>query len=236
MIRRACKDVSELIDAFLILGREPKRLADSEAVNVAEVAEAELAKLAPLVGDKGIELELDAKAELRVPVHRKASRQLRAANSATMPKTTAHDPPRQTVRSQRVARNLAGKTLLHLAVKLFRLLPAAFLLVLSGQGEPLAFRVELEGLFESLVGFLPLAQHGQRLARVDVQKVAVTFRVWRTEKIDVQTWWHGLLASLSRGRFPQIASLLYRDRSQSEQLANFVTPDRRYGGTLWKKQ
>ena len=71
MIRRACKDVSELIDAFLILGREPKRLVDSEAVNVAEVAEAELAKLAPLVSGKGIELELDAKAELRVPVHRK---------------------------------------------------------------------------------------------------------------------------------------------------------------------
>jgi len=71
MIRRACKDVSELIDAFLILGREPKRLADSEAVNVAEVAEAELAKLAPLVGDKDIELELEAKAELRIPVHRK---------------------------------------------------------------------------------------------------------------------------------------------------------------------
>lgn len=71
MIRRACKDVSELIDAFLILGREPKRLADSEAVNVAEVAADELAKLAPLVSDKGIELELDAKAELRIPVHRK---------------------------------------------------------------------------------------------------------------------------------------------------------------------
>lgn len=71
MIRRACKDVSELIDAFLILGREPKRLADGEAVDVAEVAEAELAKLAPLVADKGIELELDAKAKLRIPVHRK---------------------------------------------------------------------------------------------------------------------------------------------------------------------
>ncbi|MCP5144515.1 MAG: HAMP domain-containing histidine kinase [Gammaproteobacteria bacterium] len=71
MIRRACKDVSELIDAFLILGREPRRLADSQAVNVAEVAETELAKLAPLVDDKGIALALETSAELSVPVHRK---------------------------------------------------------------------------------------------------------------------------------------------------------------------
>ncbi len=71
MIRRACRDVSELIDAFLVLGREPKRLSESEAVDVAEVAETELIKLVPLIGDKPLELVLEAEAPLRVPVPRK---------------------------------------------------------------------------------------------------------------------------------------------------------------------
>ncbi|MCB1773489.1 MAG: HAMP domain-containing histidine kinase [Gammaproteobacteria bacterium] len=71
MIRRACKDVSELIDAFLILGREPKRLEDAEAVDVAGVAEAELGKLAALLDGKPLEMTLEAVAPLCVPVHRK---------------------------------------------------------------------------------------------------------------------------------------------------------------------
>jgi signal transduction histidine kinase len=71
MIRRACRDLSELIDAFLILGREPGRLSESEAVDVAEVAETELAKLAPLIDSKPIRLEVKAEADLRIPVHRK---------------------------------------------------------------------------------------------------------------------------------------------------------------------
>lgn len=71
MIRRACKDISELIDAFLILGREPKRLSESEAIDVAEVAEAELGKLAPLLDDKPLVFQIEANSQLRVPVHRK---------------------------------------------------------------------------------------------------------------------------------------------------------------------
>ena len=71
MIRRACRDVSELIDAFLILGREPGKISESEAVNVAEVAETELVKLAPLIGKKPISLEVTGEGELRIPVHRK---------------------------------------------------------------------------------------------------------------------------------------------------------------------
>ena len=71
MIRRACKDISELIDAFLILGREPKRLGDSEAVDVAEVAEAELGKLASLLDGKPLEMKLEAAVPLCLPVHRK---------------------------------------------------------------------------------------------------------------------------------------------------------------------
>ena len=71
MIRRACKDISELIDAFLILGREPKRLRESDAIDVTEVAEAELGKLAPLLDKKPLQMELEAIAPLRLPVHRK---------------------------------------------------------------------------------------------------------------------------------------------------------------------
>lgn len=71
MIRRACKDISELIDAFLILGREPKRLSETDAVDVADVAEAELGKLAALLDGKSLEMKLEASAPLRLPVHRK---------------------------------------------------------------------------------------------------------------------------------------------------------------------
>jgi signal transduction histidine kinase len=71
MIRRACRDISELIDAFLLLGREPGKLSDSDQVNVADVAESELAKLAPLVDSAETELELQVDNELKVPVHRK---------------------------------------------------------------------------------------------------------------------------------------------------------------------
>ncbi|MEZ5448922.1 MAG: HAMP domain-containing sensor histidine kinase [Thiolinea sp.] len=71
MIRRACKDVSALIDAFLILAREPRLLDKTEAVDVAAVAEAELAKLSSLLDQQQIELNLERQAELRVPVNRK---------------------------------------------------------------------------------------------------------------------------------------------------------------------
>ena len=71
MIRRACKDISELIDAFLILGREPALLDEAEAVDVAEVAESELAKLSALLERQPLELEVQREASLRVPVNRK---------------------------------------------------------------------------------------------------------------------------------------------------------------------
>lgn len=71
MIRRACRDVSELIDAFLILGREPQLLGESDAVDVAEVAQTELAKLSSMLEQQPIELQLDAHASLQVPVNRK---------------------------------------------------------------------------------------------------------------------------------------------------------------------
>lgn len=71
MIRRACKDVSALIDAFLILAREPKLLDRTDAVDVAEVAEAELAKLSSLLDQQHVELTLERQADLRVPVNRK---------------------------------------------------------------------------------------------------------------------------------------------------------------------
>ncbi|MEJ2322310.1 MAG: HAMP domain-containing sensor histidine kinase, partial [Gammaproteobacteria bacterium] len=71
MIRRACKDISELIDAFLILGREPALLDETEAVDVAEVAESELAKLSSLLERQPVELEMQTEASLRVPVNRK---------------------------------------------------------------------------------------------------------------------------------------------------------------------
>ena len=71
MIRRACKDVSELIDAFLILGREPALLDETRAVDVAEVAESELAKLSTLLEQQPVELQIERQASLRVPVNRK---------------------------------------------------------------------------------------------------------------------------------------------------------------------
>lgn len=71
MIRRACRDLSELIDAFLILGREPELLNEHDRLDVAEVAETELARLAPLIDSKPIQLEVRSEQELRIPVHRK---------------------------------------------------------------------------------------------------------------------------------------------------------------------
>jgi signal transduction histidine kinase len=71
MIRRACKDVSELIDAFLILGREPALLDEEKAVDVADVAEAELAKLSTLTEQQPVELVLERQGSLHVPVNRK---------------------------------------------------------------------------------------------------------------------------------------------------------------------
>lgn len=71
MIRRACKDVSELIDAFLILGREPALLDEEKAVDVAGVAESELAKLSTLTEQQPVELVLERQGSLYVPVNRK---------------------------------------------------------------------------------------------------------------------------------------------------------------------
>lgn len=71
MIRRACKDVSELIEAFLILGREPALLDEEKSVDVAEVAESELAKLSMLLEHEPVRLELVRRGELSVPVNRK---------------------------------------------------------------------------------------------------------------------------------------------------------------------
>ena len=71
MIRRACKDVSELIDAFLILGREPALLDEEKAVDVADVAESELAKLSTLLEQQPVELVLERQGSLHVPVNRK---------------------------------------------------------------------------------------------------------------------------------------------------------------------
>lgn len=71
MIRRACKDISELIDAFLILGREPTLLNASDAVDVAAIAQTELVKVSSLIHAKDIEMTLDKVGELHVPVNRK---------------------------------------------------------------------------------------------------------------------------------------------------------------------
>ncbi|MGD9357119.1 MAG: HAMP domain-containing sensor histidine kinase [Chromatiales bacterium] len=71
MIRRACKDVSELIDAFLILGREPALLDEEKSVDVAEVAESELAKLSMLLEQEPVRLELVRRGKLSVPVNPK---------------------------------------------------------------------------------------------------------------------------------------------------------------------
>ncbi|WP_078119801.1 sensor histidine kinase [Thiosocius teredinicola] len=71
MIRRACRDVSELIDAFLILGREPTLLDRSDAVDAAEVSEVEMAKLSPLLDQERVGLEVDVEQPLWVPVNRK---------------------------------------------------------------------------------------------------------------------------------------------------------------------
>lgn len=71
MIRRACRDISELIDAFLILGREPERLDADEAIDVGDVIEEELAKLSLLVDSDQVELRLEREGRLSVPVNRK---------------------------------------------------------------------------------------------------------------------------------------------------------------------
>ena len=71
MIRRACKDVSELIDAFLILGREPALLDAENVVDVAGVAESELAKLSTLLEQEPVELRLERQGRLCIPVNRK---------------------------------------------------------------------------------------------------------------------------------------------------------------------
>ncbi|MEM7361363.1 MAG: HAMP domain-containing sensor histidine kinase [Pseudomonadota bacterium] len=71
MIRRASRDISELVDAFLILARDPVSIEITEELNVAEVAESELNKLRNLIGDSGIELNVQRNANLRVSVNKK---------------------------------------------------------------------------------------------------------------------------------------------------------------------
>ena len=71
MIRRACRDISEIIDAFLILGREPEQLTKEDCVDVSEIAQNELAKLAPLISGKNLSFELISTSKLCLPAHRK---------------------------------------------------------------------------------------------------------------------------------------------------------------------
>jgi len=69
MIRRACRDISELIDAFLFLGREPEKLNENDCVDVSKIAQDELGKLLPLLNDKPLEFQFVEDDKLCLPVN-----------------------------------------------------------------------------------------------------------------------------------------------------------------------
>ncbi|MEO0367757.1 MAG: HAMP domain-containing sensor histidine kinase [Pseudomonadota bacterium] len=71
MIRRASRDISELVEAFLILGRDPRNIEVTESLAVAIVVESELRKLRSVVGDKNVELRVVEEASLNVSVNQK---------------------------------------------------------------------------------------------------------------------------------------------------------------------
>jgi len=71
MIRRACRDISELIDAFLILGREPEKLSEEDCVDLSEIIEDELTKLMPLLSEKQLEFKVINESKLCLPVNRR---------------------------------------------------------------------------------------------------------------------------------------------------------------------
>lgn len=70
MIRRASRDVNELISAFLLLARESTPASES-AVDVGAVVESEMIKLHPLLEGTGISLSVDIRQELKVNTPRK---------------------------------------------------------------------------------------------------------------------------------------------------------------------
>lgn len=65
MIRRASRDVNELITAFLLLAREQNE-PSQEATNVATVVESEIIKLHSLLGESQLSLKVDIQTELEV--------------------------------------------------------------------------------------------------------------------------------------------------------------------------
>lgn len=71
MIRRACRDVSELITAFLFLAREQEQHFEGKPTRVASIAESEVIKLYSLVDESKVVLVVDIQDELFVPTQRK---------------------------------------------------------------------------------------------------------------------------------------------------------------------
>lgn len=72
MVRRACRDVNELIDAFFLLAREQASSGDAPTVSVVEVVEREMVKLSTLIESKAISLDLQVVADFTVTTPPKA--------------------------------------------------------------------------------------------------------------------------------------------------------------------
>ncbi len=72
MIRRASRDVNELITAFLLLAREQSGVAQAGTGPVAEIIRSEVEKLAPLLINSKVKIELNIQEDFTVDAPRKA--------------------------------------------------------------------------------------------------------------------------------------------------------------------
>ncbi|HBR96907.1 MAG TPA: hypothetical protein DD979_05970 [Gammaproteobacteria bacterium] len=72
MIRRACRDVNELISAFLFLSRETASVEKRERANVADVIQGEVEKLTPLLDASAVSFQVDIQAAFYTETPKKA--------------------------------------------------------------------------------------------------------------------------------------------------------------------
>ena len=72
MIRRACRDVSELINAFLLLSRSKTLEDDRTLIPVSQLILSEIEKLRPFVDTNRVQLRTDLDESLQTPTPRKA--------------------------------------------------------------------------------------------------------------------------------------------------------------------
>ena len=102
MIRRASRDVNELISAFLLLAREQSPESENQSNNVATVVESEIIKLHALLEDADVRLVVDIQHELQVNTPKKVLEIIIGNLCRNACKYTEHGEIRVTVTAQGV--------------------------------------------------------------------------------------------------------------------------------------